>query len=533
MANVKLIIWDLDNTLWSGILAEGDVQIEPNVVEMIKYLNSIGIINSICSKNEQSAAKNKLTEHNLWNLFIFPIINYKSKGHNVKTIIELCKLRNENVLFVDDLFANRNEVLFYNKNIQVSDETIINSIKADTRIKVGKSRLEYYKNMEIRNVSLKQSNDNTDFLRQSDIRIKINNHCIEKIERIYELINRTNQLNFTKKRLTMHELKCMLKKIGLQSSYIEASDKYGNYGIIGFYTYDTVNSQMLHFLFSCRVLGIGIESYIFRKLKQPKISSTFTDSYEDISYISEVELKTSYDTNKKKPCVLFRGGCDIEAVSHYLRNDLEITNDYGNSYNQTQLYYALYGHKLAKNEVNNYIDTIPFVINNTFKTKITDRIYDYIVVSLLVDYSREYYENKTTGVRIYYEITNQLHLRKIKKHDDNMFYIKQDYKTKNFINDLDLYKLLCEFINCFGQKQNIIFINGAEINGLYDSERHIQYNKILDRVILENENVNLVDIRKFVHSTSELRSNDKGNIRHYTRNIYHNIATELKNIIGV
>ena len=51
-----------------------------------------------------------------------------------------------------------------------------------------------------------------------------------------------------------------------------------------------------------------------------------------------------------------------------------------------------------------------------------------------------------------------------------MFYIKQDYKTKNFINDLDLYKLLCEFINCFGQKQNIIFINGAEINGLYDSE---------------------------------------------------------------
>lgn len=48
---IKVVIWDLDDTLWKGTLAEGDdVQLLENRVAIIKELNKRGIVNAICSK---------------------------------------------------------------------------------------------------------------------------------------------------------------------------------------------------------------------------------------------------------------------------------------------------------------------------------------------------------------------------------------------------------------------------------------------------------------------------------------------------
>ena len=50
---IKVVIWDLDDTLWKGTLAEGDdVQLLENRVAIIKELNKRGIVNAICSKND-------------------------------------------------------------------------------------------------------------------------------------------------------------------------------------------------------------------------------------------------------------------------------------------------------------------------------------------------------------------------------------------------------------------------------------------------------------------------------------------------
>jgi predicted enzyme involved in methoxymalonyl-ACP biosynthesis len=60
---IKLVIWDLDNTLWSGTISEGEIQpIEKNI-ELIISLTDCGIINSICSKNTFDVAAGKLEEH--------------------------------------------------------------------------------------------------------------------------------------------------------------------------------------------------------------------------------------------------------------------------------------------------------------------------------------------------------------------------------------------------------------------------------------------------------------------------------------
>ena len=115
MNQVKLVIWDLDETFWKGTLSEGEVS-EPKV-ELIKKLTQYGIINSICSKNDLAQAKAKLKGLQIWDYFVFPVINWNPKGESVKGIIKDCQLRAPNVVFIDDNATNRGEVEFYNPEI--------------------------------------------------------------------------------------------------------------------------------------------------------------------------------------------------------------------------------------------------------------------------------------------------------------------------------------------------------------------------------------------------------------------------------
>ena len=59
ITKTKLIIWDLDETLWDGILSEGGIVFKPEILNFIEELTTKGIVNSICSKNTYADVKNK------------------------------------------------------------------------------------------------------------------------------------------------------------------------------------------------------------------------------------------------------------------------------------------------------------------------------------------------------------------------------------------------------------------------------------------------------------------------------------------
>jgi len=133
---VKLVIWDLDEVVWDGSLVENTIKNGERMVlssHLIRYLNSHGIINSICSKNNFEEAKKKLIELELWDYFVFPKIQFSGKGNLVKQIIDECNFLPKNVLFIDDNHSNRKEVQFYNKNIMVEDEYFIFKMLNDGR----------------------------------------------------------------------------------------------------------------------------------------------------------------------------------------------------------------------------------------------------------------------------------------------------------------------------------------------------------------------------------------------------------------
>src|ERR1035437_7614536 len=102
-SSVKLVIWDLDETLWAGTLSEGEVNLDSARGDLIRQLNRRGIMNSICSKNDFEKVKDRLSrEEGLWDEFIFPRISWQSKGPQILQIIDDAQLRAEQVLFIDD-----------------------------------------------------------------------------------------------------------------------------------------------------------------------------------------------------------------------------------------------------------------------------------------------------------------------------------------------------------------------------------------------------------------------------------------------
>ena len=547
MKDIKLVIWDLDETFWKGTLSEGEVVLIRDNVEIVKELSRRGIINSISSKNDNEQAKAKLIEFGIWDYFIFPIINWNPKGENVKSIVSNCQLRNENVLFIDDNIMNLKEVEHYNEGINTLHANDLNQLlelpslkgKDDSRL----TRLKQYKILEKKSEFKSVCSDNHSFLQQSNIEITfIDNVKLHK-ERILELIGRTNQLNFTKKRINGAELESLMDSSNVDCVAIKVSDKFGDYGICGFYALDKTANELLHFLFSCRILNLGIEKYVYNKLNKPIIKvalpvSSSLDVDEPIDWITEnrtISSQTKVLSKDKKIRLLFVGGCDLEQLCHYIDTDkFEIITDFnypnarGVSVHREHTIYLRENECLSA-EDREAIEKLPFGDDRMFDIKIFSEDYDVLVYSVLMNYTHEVYRNRLRNFKVSYG--GYMNMAEMCKHigfteqECRRFYNEYEFEglqsSANFRDDLDWLSSVVD--------KPILFLNGAEVENVNDAEaeaykRHCEMNAVLDDFLKTcHRNCKLIDIRKFVKSKSEIRDT----IRHYQRNIYVLLAQEI------
>lgn len=284
---IKLIVWDLDGVLWQDSLSEtgSTGPINKEVVEFIIRTERSGIIHSVCSKNDFITAQKQLIELGIWEYFIFPIIEYSPKGPAVKTIIENCQLREENVLFVDDNTINTNEVSYYCPKIKTSNDTeFIKTFDYPDQ----SSRTGFYKILETK----RKDQDNINFLKDSNINIAIlkQDYLIMFYDRIHELVNRSNQLNFTKSRFTdMSDSITPYVWIDNRINHaVFVWDKYGYYGLVGYFsTKKDVHNVIEHFTFSCRILNMGIENFCGQFIRNQGyiLPENMPDMEGDYSYI--------------------------------------------------------------------------------------------------------------------------------------------------------------------------------------------------------------------------------------------------------
>ena len=340
---VKLVVWDLDETFWRGTLAEEGMTPVAGNAEKIVELSKRGIINSICSKNDYQRAKAKLVELGVWEYFVFPAISFDPKGKVVAEMIEGAALRAENVLFLDDNPMNLEEVKYFNPGIMVAHPKDVLDGLLDHPHLAGKpdpelTRLKQYQFLQ-RKVEERSGSavSNEEFLRLSNIRVTIDYDVEANFDRVVELINRTNQLNYTKKRLEDPKLVARFREsltaFGNNSGCVWVSDNYGDYGLVGFFQMRrrTAWKKLIHFVFSCRTMNMGIEQYVYELLDRPDLEvvgpvSYGVETHDRIDWINAHEQATE-EPGAKGAKLLLLGGCDLLQLANYCStNRLEFVN---------------------------------------------------------------------------------------------------------------------------------------------------------------------------------------------------------------
>jgi len=145
------------------------------------------------------------------------------------------------------------------------------------------------------------------------------------------LINRTNQLNYTMNRVEHGSISLEIADNALNESWsLFAWDDFGDYGLIGFAMIR--NSELIHFLFSCRIMNMGIESHVMHMLKNkfPKINQ-LVDSC-DAPYITMVDPNSEEGSNairrmskvtKNKQTIRIIANCQGGIIGHYMASSLD------------------------------------------------------------------------------------------------------------------------------------------------------------------------------------------------------------------
>ena len=366
------------------------------------------------------------------------------------------------------------------------------------------------------------------------------------------MIARTNQLNYTKIRITLDDLNKIIDNKDFESIALRVIDNFGDYGICGFYVLDKIKHKLIHFLFSCRILNLGIENYVYQKLGMPEIDiiepvSTKLDNNK-VDWITEIgsddyfhnsDLMQPKDgVRNKKIKLLLLGGCDLSQVCHYLENkNIEIIKDF--NYATKEQIGVHREHTIFLKKVNNInekefevLSKLPFLDENFldfnfFKTN----EYDYLIYSPLMNYSQGLYKHKKLGFIVPYrpflDVTKQeehsgFTKESLKDFKDNYEFLGLQ-KPEDFISDLDWLIKQTD--------KPILFLNGAEIepNNKYEidaAERFKTMNKALEEFVEKHKDrCSIIDVRKLIQSRDDLEDN----IRHYKRITFMGIAQEILN----
>ncbi len=274
----KVLVWDLDNTLWDGTLLEGDdVQVPEKVAQTLEILDRRGILHSIASRNDPDLAMEQLRATSLEHYFLYPQIGWGTKSASIARIAESINVGLDALAFIDDQPYEREEVRQAHPQVLIlaADEidSLVERPELMPRFITNESamRRKMYQADIHRNVA-QDDYDGPDegFLASLGMKFTIARAGEEDLQRAEELTVRTNQLNSTGVTYSYDELDVLRQSDDHELLVAELTDKYGTYGKIGLVLLEQgPEVWTLHLLLmSCRVMARGVGTILLSYLMQ-------------------------------------------------------------------------------------------------------------------------------------------------------------------------------------------------------------------------------------------------------------------------
>ena len=287
----KVIVCDLDNTLWGGILGDdGPQNIRLGAPDplgecfhtfqaVLKGLRKRGILLAICSKNDEQVALSVIQDHPAMVLrkddFVAWRINWKDKAENLLAMAEELNLGLDSFVFLDDSPQERDQVRqilpqVYTPDLPLSPSDFapfLSSLSCFETSSLGKEdfqRTEMYQAQRGRKEALDLSGDLENWLGSLQIEVRAARLRLESLSRAAQLLNKTNQFNLSLRRLDEKSFWNWAQEPYNSAYTFHVSDRFGDFGLAGLasVSLEGPDALIVDFVMSCRVMGKKVEQAI-------------------------------------------------------------------------------------------------------------------------------------------------------------------------------------------------------------------------------------------------------------------------------
>ena len=292
----KVLVLDLDNTLWGGVIgddglegiaigqgsAEGEAHLD--IQRMALALRERGIVLAVCSKNEDATARLPFARHPDMILkedhFAAFHANWVDKASNLRDIARTLNLGLDSIVFLDDDPAERAQVRFELPQVAVpevfGDPALYPRIvaaagyfEATAFSDDDRNRAEFYARNDERSAFIDQFSNLEEYLRSLDMEITFAPFNESGRGRIAQLSSRSNQFNLTTRRFTEADVKAMETDATLFTLQVRLTDRFGDNGMISVVVCRALPDETWEidtWLMSCRVLNRGVEIMVLEEL---------------------------------------------------------------------------------------------------------------------------------------------------------------------------------------------------------------------------------------------------------------------------
>jgi len=290
----KCLVLDLDNTVWGGVIGDDGpdkIKIGRETAEAEAFtafqeyclqLRSRGVLLAVCSKNSEAIARQGF-EHpdSVLSLEHFACFkaNWEPKHENIKAIASELNIGLDSLVFVDDNPAEREIISAQLPEVAVpnvgSDVSRFISVLEDGRyfepLRLSREdlkRAEQYKENVQRAATQGRFQNYDEYLESLEMSAEVAPFKQVYLDRITQLINKTNQFNLTTRRYMQPQIEAIAADPSYIALYGKLTDKFGDNGLISVIIGRKENST-LHidlWIMSCRVVKRGMETLMLDAL---------------------------------------------------------------------------------------------------------------------------------------------------------------------------------------------------------------------------------------------------------------------------
>jgi FkbH-like protein len=271
LGRAKALFVDFDNTLWSGVMGEGDVQHDLVAQQLLLDLKNAGVLLVALSKNDESTIRwdeMLLSESD----FALTKINWQPKPDNASAAIRELDLAADAFVLLDDNPVER-AMLADMLGVQGLDARAPETWRSLRRwlafpstrqTEEARTRTVMYREAAERRSALSEGHNYEAMMTSLRLRFRVAEADASDLQRVMELIERTNQFNTTTRRLSLEEVGSLMRSRRAHVYVASLRDRFGDLGIVAVAIFGDGRREFESVIMSCRAMGFGLEFALLR-----------------------------------------------------------------------------------------------------------------------------------------------------------------------------------------------------------------------------------------------------------------------------